>query len=406
MGKYIFNNHALLDTKEGVLKTGFQVLVKSNRIVEVKKGQINSPDAEPIDLGGRTLMPGLIDCHAHVFIGQFTDNQSVLASEMTARSSTHLREMVQRGFTTIRDAGGADYGHKMSVENGHFEGPRMFVSGRIISQTGGHGDHRGKADFCSCMNASLGVARIADGVDAVRYAVREEIRHGADQIKIMAGGGVSSPADELHHLQYSTDEIVAIVDEATRAGRYVMSHVYNTDGIRRAVECGIRTIEHGNFLDDQTAEVMAKYEAFLVPTLVTYRADAKYGPSFGWSKDSERKNQEVLEAGVKSLEIAMRAGVKIGYGTDLCWSPKTYQPEGLLVHNEVMSPTEAIKNATIINAEIVRMENQLGVITPGALADLLVIDGDPTQDLSVLQNEGEHMPMIMANGKFAKNAFS
>jgi len=406
MGKYIFNNHALLDTKEGVLKSGFQVLVEGNRIVEVKKGQINSADAETIDLGGRTLMPGLIDCHAHVFIGQFTDNQSVLASEMTARSSTHLREMVQRGFTTIRDAGGADYGHKMSVENGHFEGPRMFVSGRIISQTGGHGDHRGKADFCSCMNASLGVARIADGVDAVRYAVREEIRHGADQIKIMAGGGVSSPADELHHLQYSTDEIVAIVDEATRAGRYVMAHVYNTDGIRRAVECGIRTIEHGNFLDDQTAEVMAKHEAFLVPTLVTYRADAKYGPSFGWSKDSERKNQEVLEAGVKSLEIAMRAGVKIGYGTDLCWSPKTYQPEGLLVHNEVMSPTEAIKNATIINAEIVRMENQLGVITPGALADLLVIDGDPTQDLSVLQNEGEHMPMIMANGKFAKNAFS
>ena len=259
MGKYIFNNHALLDTKEGVLKSGFQVLVEGNRIVEVKKGQINSADAETIDLGGRTLMPGLIDCHAHVFIGQFTDNQSVLASEMTARSSTHLREMVQRGFTTIRDAGGADYGHKMSVENGHFEGPRMFVSGRIISQTGGHGDHRGKADFCSCMNASLGVARIADGVDAVRYAVREEIRHGADQIKIMAGGGVSSPADELHHLQYSTDEIVAIVDEATRAGRYVMAHVYNTDGIRRAVECGIRTIEHGNFLDDQTAAVMAKH---------------------------------------------------------------------------------------------------------------------------------------------------
>lgn len=406
MGKYIFSNHALLDTKEGVLKSGFQVLVEGNRIVDVKKGQINSPGAETIDLGGRTLMPGLIDCHAHVFIGQFTDSQSVLASEMTARSSTHLRAMVQRGFTTIRDAGGADYGHKMSVENGHFEGPRMFVSGRIISQTGGHGDHRGKADFCSCMNASLGVARIADGVDAVRYAVREEIRHGADQIKIMAGGGVSSPADELHHLQYSTDEIVAIVDEATRAGRYVMAHVYNTDGIRRAVECGIRTIEHGNFLDDKTAEVMAKHEAFLVPTLVTYRADAKYGPSFGWSKDSERKNQEVLEAGVKSLEIAMRAGVKIGYGTDLCWSPKTYQPEGLLVHNEVMSPTEAIKNATIINAEIVRMENQLGVITPGALADLLVIDGDPTQDLSVLQNEGEHMPMIMANGTFAKNALS
>ena len=406
MGKYIFNNHALLDTKEGVLKSGFQVLVEGNRIVEVKKGQIHSPDAETIDLGGRTLMPGLIDCHAHVFIAQFTDNQSVLPSEMTARSSTYLREMILRGFTTIRDAGGADYGHKMSVERGYFEGPRMFVSGRILSQTGGHGDHRGKADFCSCANASMGVSRIADGVDAVRHAVREEIRHGVDQIKIMAGGGVSSPADELHHLQYSTDEVVAIVDEATRAGRYVMSHVYNTDGIRRAVECGVRTIEHGNFLDEKTADVMAKQGAYLVPTLVTYRADAKYGPSFGWAEENERKNQEVLEAGVQSLEIAMRAGVKIGYGTDLCWSPKSYQPEGLLVHNEVMSPVEAIQNATIINAEIVRMENVLGVIAPGALADLLVVDGDPTQDLGVLQNEGERMTAIMANGKFAKNNLS
>ena len=406
MGKYIFNNHALLDTKEGVLKSGFQVLVEGNRIVEVKKGQIISPDAETIDLGGRTLMPGLIDCHAHVFIAQFTDNQSVLPSEMTARSSTYLREMILRGFTTIRDAGGADYGHKMSVERGYFEGPRMFVSGRILSQTGGHGDHRGKADFCSCANASMGVSRIADGVDAVRHAVREEIRHGVDQIKIMAGGGVSSPADELHHLQYSTDEVVAIVDEATRAGRYVMSHVYNTDGIRRAVECGVRTIEHGNFLDEKTADVMAKHGAYLVPTLVTYRADAKYGPSFGWAEENERKNQEVLEAGVQSLEIAMRSGVKIGYGTDLCWSPKSYQPEGLLVHNEVMSPVEAIQNATIINAEIVRMENALGVIAPGALADLLVVDGDPTQDLGVLQNEGEHMTAIMANGKFSKNNLS
>jgi imidazolonepropionase-like amidohydrolase len=406
MGKYIFNNHALLDTKEGVLKSGFQVLVEDNRIVEVKKGQINSPDAEALDLGGRTLMPGLIDCHAHVFIGQFTDNQSVLPSEMTARSSTYLREMILRGFTTIRDAGGADYGHKMSVERGYFEGPRMFVSGRILSQTGGHGDHRGKADFCSCANASMGVARIADGVDAVRHAVREEIRHGVDQIKIMAGGGVSSPADELHHLQYSTDEVVAIVDEATRAGRYVMSHVYNTDGIKRAVECGVRTIEHGNFLDEKTAAVMAKQGAYLVPTLVTYRADAKYGPSFGWAEENERKNQEVLEAGVQSLEIAMRAGVKIGYGTDLCWSPKSYQPEGLLVHNEVMSPVEAIQNATIINAEIVRMENILGVIAPGAFADLLVVNGDPTDDLGVLQNEGEHMTAIMANGKFAKNNLS
>jgi len=185
MEKKILTNFDLLDTEKGVLKNNYQILIEGNKITEVKKGQINSSKIEKINLGGRTLMPGLIDCHVHIHIGQFNDNKSVHESEMTARSSKILREMLLRGFTTVRDAGGADYGHKMAIEKEYFIGPRLFVSGKILSQTGGHGDHRGRADFCECAINSGGIEIIADGVDEVRKAVREQIRQGVDQIKIM-----------------------------------------------------------------------------------------------------------------------------------------------------------------------------------------------------------------------------
>ena len=405
MERKILTNFDLLDTEKGVLKNNYQILIEGNKITEVKKGQINSSKIEKINLGGRTLMPGLIDCHVHIHIGQFNDNKSVHESEMTARSSKILREMLLRGFTTVRDAGGADYGHKMAIEKEYFIGPRLFVSGKILSQTGGHGDHRGRADFCECAINSGGIEIIADGVDEVRKAVREQIRQGVDQIKIMAGGGVSSPADELNNLQYSKEELMAIVDEATRAGRYVMSHVYNNEGIKRASECGIRTIEHGNFIQEDSASIMYKNKSFLVPTLVTYRADAEHGVSFGWEEHNKRKNQQVLDAGLRSLDIAKRANVKIGYGSDLCWSPKYYQPEGLLIHNEVLSNAETIQNITIINAEILRMKNLLGVIKSGAYADLIIVDGDPLKELGLLCNDGESISGVISNGKFIKKEF-
>ena len=403
MEKLILSNMSLLDTENGILLKNYQVLIEGEKISSVQNGEINSSQCKRINLGGRTLMPGLIDCHVHVHIGQFNDNKTVLETEMTARSSKFLKEMLYRGFTAVRDAGGANYGHKMAIEKNYFLGPRLFVSGKILSQTGGHGDHRGKADMCSCGILNGGIEIIADGVDEVRKAVREQIRQGVDQIKIMAGGGVSSPADELNHLQYSTEEIIAIVDEAKRAGRYVMSHVYNNKGIKRAAENGIRTIEHGNFLEDDSASIMSKNGTFLVPTLVTYKADAEHGESFGWEEHNKRKNQQVLDAGLRSLEIAKKFNVKIGYGTDLCWSPKTYQPEGLLIHNEVLSSIETIQNATIVNAEILRMKDLLGVIKKGAFADLLIVDGNPLENLNLLCNEGKSISGIISNGRFIKN---
>ena len=326
-----------------------------------------------------------------------------MASEMTARAGRHLEGMLRRGFTTVRDAGGADYGHKSALEQGLFVGPRMFVSGKILSQTGGHGDHRGRASVSCPSSSAESIAVIADGVDAVRRAVRENLRKGVDQIKIMAGGGVASPGDELAYPQYSMDELRAITDEAGRFGRYVMSHVYSDLGIRCAVEAGVRSIEHGNFLTGDTARLMHEREACLVPTLVTYVADAKYGKSFGWSDENDRKNAEVLEAGLHSLEAALANDVLIGYGTDLCWSPKTYQGDGLAIHEKVCGAEEALRHATINNAEIVRMGGEIGEVAAGAFADLLVLDSDPLKGMVCFSQHSDALVAVIQGGRFFRD---
>jgi imidazolonepropionase-like amidohydrolase len=396
--KYALTGGHIVDVRAGALIEGHAIVVSDGRIeAVVPEGKLEA-GVKTVPVGGRYLSPGLLDCHAHVFIGQFTDNGSVLASEMTARAGLHLSAMLRRGFTTIRDAGGADAGHRAAVEKGLWAGPRMFVAGKVLSQTGGHGDHRGRADTCTC-SSTIGISTIADGVDEVRRAVRENIRQGADQIKIMAGGGVSSPGDKLIHPQYSLDEITAIADEANRAGRYVMAHVYADLGIKRAVGAGVRSIEHGNFLSDETARLMADKEAVLVPTLVTYEADGKYGKDFGFTQENIDKNSEVLKFGLNSLEIALRAGVNVGYGTDLCWSPKTYQGDGLLIHQKVCGAAEALRHATINNARVVRMEGQVGEIREDAYADILVVDANPLADLSCFAQYDNKVVGVVQSGK-------
>ena len=380
--------------------------MRGKTIAAVEQGAIDGGDALAIDLGGRTLMPGLIDCHVHMAPGAMLVQPMLMPSFVTARASSWLRQMLLRGFTTVRDAGGADAGLRQAVQAGHFPGPRLFVSGRAISQTGGHGDKRWPAEMdiaCCCSASAGGIGRIADGVDEVRRAVRDELRRGANQIKVMAGGGVSSPADALSHLQYSLEELRAMADEAERQHTYCLAHVYTSPGIRRAVECGIRTIEHGNFLDEATAEVMARHGAYLVPTLVTYRADAENGAAVGFTPEALAKNAEVLEAGTRSLAIAARAGVAIGYGTDLAYSPKTNQPREFLVRAEVQAPADIIRSATTVGAEIVGLAGRAGVVAVGAFADLLVIDGNPLEDLGLFQDEGRHMRAIMKEGVLVKN---
>lgn len=400
---YALTDARIVDVVAGTVIRDHALVIKGGRIASIVEERLLDPQIARIPLGGRHVSPGLIDCHAHVFIGQFNDGRSVLASEMTARAGRHLEGMLHRGFTTIRDAGGADYGHKAAIEKGLFKGPRMFVAGRILSQTGGHGDHRGRAETCNCASAMGGITIVADGIDEVRRAVRENIRQGADQIKIMAGGGVSSPGDKLVHPQYSLEEISAIVDEAERAGRYVMAHVYSDIGIQRAVGCGVRSIEHGNFVSEDTAKLMRDKGAHLVPTLITYEADAKYGMSFGWAEENAEKNAEVLASGLKSLEIALRNGVNVGYGTDLCWSPKTYQGDGLLIHQKVCGPAEALRHATVNNARIIGMAGSLGQITPGAHADLVIVDANPLDGLECFSQGANRIAAVLQSGRAVRD---
>lgn len=397
--QYALTDCRIVDVIAGETVEGRAVIISDDKIDALVDDAAVPADMRKVPLGGRYLAPGLIDCHAHCFIGQFNDHNTVLPSEMTARAGQHLQGMLNRGFTTVRDAGGADQGHKAAIEKGLFAGPRLFVAGKVLSQTGGHGDHRGRADTCQCASHVGGIAIIADGVDEVRKATRENIRQGVDQIKIMAGGGVSSPADKLIHPQYSLEEMAAIVDEADRFGKYVMAHVYSDIGISRAVDIGVRTIEHGNFLEDDTAKLMHDRQAHLVPTLITYEADGKFGMSFGWSEENQAKNTEVLDSGLRSLEVALKNEVNVGYGTDLCWSPKSYQGDGLLIHQKVCGPVEALRHATVNNARIVRMEGQIGQVSAGAYADLVIVDANPFDGLECFAQHDNKVIAVIQSGR-------
>jgi len=394
---------AVLDVDAGAL-TRADVLIDDARIIAVAPG-LAAADARVVELAGRTVMPGLIDCHVHVCADGMVPYPTLFPSLVTARAARLLHETLQRGFTTIRDMGGADAGLRRAVEEGLFPGPRLFVSGRPLSQTGGHGDMRNPADGCpACaMRAEAKMMVVADGVDGVRRAAREEIRRGVDQIKIMASGGISSPADPVDYDQYALEEISAVVEEARRAGKYVAAHAYTPSAIARAVDCGVRSIEHGNFLDEASAARMAARGAILVPTLVVYRRVVQHAAEVGISAFHLAKAREVLATGTRSLEVARRAGVRMALGTDLFRAPKQYQAEELLIRAEALPVAEVLRSATLVGAELVRRAQDLGRVAEGYLADLLVVDGDPLADLGLLQDQGAHLAMIIKGGSCVKD---
>ncbi|MBI3373569.1 MAG: amidohydrolase family protein [Betaproteobacteria bacterium] len=413
MPQILFRNARLLDPSRPELLDGFEVLVEDATIREVSDRPIaaNDSKANPvqvIDLKGRTLMPGLIDCHVHALAAHYNLGLNANQPNIFAalRAVPILEGMLKRGFTTIRDAGGADWSLAQATATGVIKGPRIFSSGRALSQTGGHGDFRPRSDViepCACSFRVGALARVVDGVDACRLAVREEIQKGANQIKIMASGGVASPNDPIHYLGYSEDEIRAIVEEAGNADTYVMAHAYTARAISRAVRCGVRSIEHGNLVDAEAARMMAEHRAYAVPTLVTYEALATEGAKLGLPPESVAKIEAARRGGLASLAIFKAAGVKMAFGTDLLGESHRLQCEEFRIRADVLGNLAAIQSATLVAAEVVRMEGRLGVIAPGALADLLVLDGDPLRDISVLANDGKHLAAVMQNGRFAVN---
>ncbi len=414
MSEFLLHNLRLLDPEAGRLVPGVKVLVKGDRFAAVGPDADAPAEVPRIDLGGRVLMPGLIDCHAHIMSikTKWANNTLMFMTHSfaNAAASIKMKKILARGFTTVRDTAGADMGHRDAVAGGMLVGPRLFVSGRGISQTGGHGDFRTRVDHafpCACHHLSAGltggIARLADGVAEVRRAVRDEIRLGADQIKIFASGGVGSDADPIHFLQYSMEELRAIVEETENGDTYAAAHAYTAQAIHRAVDAGIRTIEHGNFLDDRAAELMAERGAYLVPTLVAYEATMKFGREQGYPEQNMKKNEYVLSVGTRSLEVARKAGVKVAFGTDLVGELDTHQSEEFEIRSRVLSNAEVIRSATLMGAEVVRRVGELGVVAEGALADALVLDGDPLEDISLLASGGKDIRVIMKDGRLYKD---
>ncbi|MDH5513398.1 MAG: amidohydrolase family protein, partial [Gammaproteobacteria bacterium] len=304
MSQIIFTNALVLDAEQGVLTGERNVLVEGGMIAAVSSAAVRRKDAQVYDLKGRTLMPGLCDAHVHVtaVTPDFAALRHWSPSYVTARAAEVLKGMLMRGFTTVRDAGGADFGLAQAVEEGYLAGPRILFCGKALSQTGGHGDMRGPGEHdlgqCFCC---AGLGHVCDGVTEVRRAARNEIRKGANQIKIMASGGVSSPTDRISNLQFSIEEMSAIVAEAEAAGLYVMAHAYTAGAVNRALDCGVRSIEHGNLLDRDSIDLFKKMGAFLVPTLSTYHALWDEGVEAGLPADMHGKIAEVMDAGMSAL---------------------------------------------------------------------------------------------------------
>ncbi len=402
MAQTLVSNAALLDLDRAELRPGTSVLIEDERIVELSDREISAPDARPIDAGGRALLPGLIDAHVHVIIT--TMNLASLQSRpitlVAQEARVILEGMLRRGFTTVRDAGGADWGLAEAVDRDLISGPGIFYSGRTLSQTGGHGDFRARDETagCACQIYSTGFSHVVDGVDAVRKAAREELRRGANQIKIMASGGVASPTDPIWNTQFSPDEMRAAVEEAQGWRTYAMAHAYLPDAIQRAIDAGVRTIEHGNLIDRETAALMVKRKAFLVPTLVTYYKIDELGRALGFPANSQRKVRDVLDAGLASLEIARDAGLPMGFGTDLLGETHEHQSEEFRIRGEVLSPIEVIRSATRVNAQILGRSDELGELKVGARADLILVDGDPLRQIALLAEPHKHFDLIMKDG--------
>jgi len=401
MAQILFKNANLLDPRKDALQGGSSVLVEGELIREVSAKPLKAKNAQVIDCKGRTLMPGLIDCHAHVMLSEVNIRylEAIPLTMMTVRAAALARAMIDRGFTTVRDTGGCDWGMRDGIAQGLLPGPRLFIAGRAIGPTGGHSDPRRRTDtesHCHCCNAMNFCMELADGADAVRAAVREQLRQGADQIKIMVSGGVASPYDPLDSKQFS-------IEEAEAFGRYALAHAYPAEAITRAVSQGVRTIEHGNLIDEKAAALMKQKGAYLVANLVTYYAMRERAKDFGMSSEMLAKNDLVIDGGLKSLEICKRAGVPVGYGSDLLGQLQVDQSREFMFRREVLSPIEILRQATLVGAEIVRMPGKLGVIKERAFADILVVDGDPIKKLELLTGQGENLSVIMKAGRFHKN---
>ena len=410
MTPLLFKNARIFDGTNAECPKGMYVLVSDGLIQEVSARPINAPRARVIDAARRTLMPGLIDAHLHAYCSDVSMQKIEAIGEpyRTAHAIRMLGHALDCGFTAVRDIGGGDYSLAKAIADGLVRAPRFFYAGKVLSMTGGHGDFRPLEqkshhhELCSCGIVNWG-CRVADGVDACIQAARDELRQGAHCIKIMGSGGVASPTDPIWMNQYREDEIRAIVNECAERRTYVAAHCHPASAIRRCVEFGVRSIEHGTLIDDDTAWFVAERGAYIVPTMVVIFALVEMGKELGFPAVSQEKAAYAYKQALSGMDKMRRAGVKIGFGTDLLGSTYVQECREFTIRREVFTPLELLRQATSINAELMMQQGKLGCIAPGAYADLLVVDGDPLQDISLLAANGKNLRVIVRGGDIVKD---
>ncbi|ETN41804.1 uncharacterized protein HMPREF1541_03741 [Cyphellophora europaea CBS 101466] len=395
-------NASLVDVRQGRIVSNTTITLSNGKIDKVGG---NSSESASIDLQGKYICPGLSDCHVHVTGApgglSFKTLYNHPASAIHLRASYVLKTMLLRGFTTIRDTGGADAGLRAAVDEGLIPGPRMVIAGRALSQTGGHGDFRDAHDSRtpSCCGDTPSLGRICDGVPQCLEASRDELRRGADFIKIMCGGGMASPNDPLDMLQFTPEEIRAITTTTSYLDTYTTAHAYTPRAIRHAVDNGVLGIEHANFIDVETAELCVAKGVTFTPTLGTYEAFSKAPFDTLLDQQNKEKLRVIVASGRKSLEIMKQTGAKVCYGSDLLGGAHYQQSSGFRLLNQVFSPAEVLRCATINAAEPLRKVGQLGALEAGMVADLLVLDRNPLEDITILERPEETILAIVKDGR-------
>lgn len=405
MSLKLFGNALLFDSTGDEPVEGGWVVTEDGTIRECGSGAPPSlPSAERIDCRGLTLMPGLIDAHIHLSL---FDNdccelhrRDYLAMHYV-KALGILRDTLEQGFTTARDAGGVDAGFRVAVERGFVPGPRLAVCGKSISQTGGHADMRYSTE-CSPPAVSPFAAAVADGVAEVTKAAREQLRQGADHLKIMAGGGCASEADEPETTQYTPEEIRAVVYEADAVGKKVLAHCYSNSSMKLCAENGVYSVEHGNYLNRATAGILKKRGCWLVPTLTTYFYMSENGERLGLPAYFLRKMKQVRETALEAVQVAMDAGLDIGSGSDVVGSGQPHKNMEIGLKAQVMGPARAILSATRENARLMMREKEIGTIEPGKAADMILVAGEPLKNAGAFADRA-NIKIILQRGEFYRN---